>query len=952
MSKFSLSSLRSRAIVLVLLAIFPLLALTLYSYLDQRDRVIREVQRDELVTVRNLATIQETLLNKTRQLLMTLAQLPQVQRRDRDACNTIFAALMEQSPHSASIGATDSEGRLFASAPAAAGPVNYADRPWFQKIIQTRDFVIGETVLGRISGKYGNILAFPILDGDGRFLGALPTQLNLHWLGNLLAKSNLPTTTAMVLTDSTYKVLFRYPEPQEYIGKIVPDFLVKAMTISDEGVAAGVGLPGDARLFAFTRLSPPWQEMRLIIGLPQDWAVSPVNRILWRNLIWLGLVAIFAMAAAWFGGDLFIVRPVKKLRAVTQRLAAGDLSVRAGPDFAGGEVGLMGQAFDQMADSLQEREEALRQSEEHYRSLFDNMLNGYVQCRMLYEEGRPVDFIYLTVNHAFELLTGLTEVQGKKFSEVIPGLSKVDLQLLETFGKVALTGIPEQFEVHVEALDMWFWVSVYSQEKEHFVAIFDVITERKRAEEALRESREDLNRAQAVAQTGSWRMNVQRNELTWSDENHRIFGIPPGTPMTYETFLGTVYLEDREYVNREWMAALRGEPYDIEHRIIVDGTVKWVRERAELEFDSEGQLLGGFGTTQDFTERKQAEAEIKRLASFPQMNPSPVLEIDATGAITFYNRASVKALEKLGPEAELSDLLPKDIGEIAATARQKKEQVFYREVEIRDAVFGQTIFFSEALDVLRIYSMDITQRKRAEEALRERTSQLEFANREMESFSYSVSHDLKAPLRAIQGFSRMLVGEHAAQLNTEGLRLLNVITSNTKLMAALIDDLLALSRWGRHEIRKGSINLTAMARQVFKQLKSQEPERDLQFIIEDLPPAQGDPSLIKQVMVNLLTNAVKYTKPRKTAVIEVGGKDEEKVTIYYVKDNGIGFDERYADKLFGVFQRLHSDEEYEGTGVGLAIVKRIIERHDGRVWAEGKVDEGATFYFTLPKNGA
>ena len=142
-----------------------------------------------------------------------------------------------------------------------------------------------------------------------------------------------------------------------------------------------------------------------------------------------------------------------------------------------------------------------------------------------------------------------------------------------------------------------------------------------------------------------------------------------------------------------------------------------------------------------------------------------------------------------------------------------------------------------------------------------------------------------------------------------------------------------------------------MANQVFEQLKSQNPERDLQFIIKDLPPAHGDPSLIKQVIVNLLTNAVKYANQGKTAVIEVGGKYEENETIYYVKDNGIGFDERYADKLFGVFQRLHSGEEYEGTGVGLAIVKRITERHGGRVWAEGKVNEGATFYFALPKNG-
>ena len=157
--------------------------MTLYSYFDQRDRAIREVQRDELVAARNLATIQETVINDARQLLATLAQLPQVQRRDRDACNALFAELLKQSPHSATIGATDSEGRLFASAPAAPGPVNYADRLWFQKIIQTRDFVIGETVVGRISGKYGNNLAYPILDGEGRFQGALTTQLNLHGWG-------------------------------------------------------------------------------------------------------------------------------------------------------------------------------------------------------------------------------------------------------------------------------------------------------------------------------------------------------------------------------------------------------------------------------------------------------------------------------------------------------------------------------------------------------------------------------------------------------------------------------------------------------------------------------------------------------------------------------------------------------------------------------------------------
>jgi light-regulated signal transduction histidine kinase (bacteriophytochrome) len=236
-----------------------------------------------------------------------------------------------------------------------------------------------------------------------------------------------------------------------------------------------------------------------------------------------------------------------------------------------------------------------------------------------------------------------------------------------------------------------------------------------------------------------------------------------------------------------------------------------------------------------------------------------------------------------------------------------------------------------------------------EERVKERTAELEFANQEMESFSYSVSHDLKAPVRAIQGFSRMLMDEQADQLDAESLRLLNVIIDNTRLMAALIDDLLALSRLGRQQIRKGRVNLASIAHQVFDRFKEQAPERELQLTVGELPLGLGDQSLLFQVLENLLSNAVKYTKLRKSTVVEVGGRDEENETVYYIKDNGVGFDERYANKLYGVFQRLHSPGEYEGTGVGLAIVKRIIERHGGRVWAEGRVNEGATFYFSLPK---
>ncbi len=261
-------------------------------------------------------------------------------------------------------------------------------------------------------------------------------------------------------------------------------------------------------------------------------------------------------------------------------------------------------------------------------------------------------------------------------------------------------------------------------------------------------------------------------------------------------------------------------------------------------------------------------------------------------------------------------------------------------------------YFDEHGKLLRYIgtALDITERKRAEMALRQRTAELEFANRELEAFSYSVSHDLKAPIRAIQGFARMLVKERAGALDEEGLRLLGVVVDNTQTMAQLIDDLLALSRLGRQQIRKSAFDLAAMVRWDFEQQRAVAPGRDICLTVGELPPAWADHSLINQVILNLLENAIKYTRAKETAGIEVGGYVQGPETVYYVRDNGIGFDERFSNKLFGVFQRLHRGSEYEGTGVGLAIVKRIIERHGGRVWAEGKVNEGATFYFALPKN--
>jgi signal transduction histidine kinase len=303
----------------------------------------------------------------------------------------------------------------------------------------------------------------------------------------------------------------------------------------------------------------------------------------------------------------------------------------------------------------------------------------------------------------------------------------------------------------------------------------------------------------------------------------------------------------------------------------------------------------------------------------------------------------------------LSRLLQTQISEpILSLADTAQAISKHRDFSVRARKFGDdelgllTDAFNQMLTEIQAQDQAIKKLNTGlEQRIAERTAELESANHELEAFSYSVSHDLRAPLRAVNGFAGIVLEDYGPQLPPEGRQLLERIRDRGQQMGELIDDLLAFSRLGRQPVVRQTVDTRPLVQNVLDELKPLREGRPIELRLGNLPPCQGDPALLKQVWVNLLSNAIKYTRGREPAIIDIGSTPDAGRTVYFVRDNGAGFDMQYANKLFGVFQRLHRTTEFEGTGVGLAIVQRVVQRHGGRAWAEGEVNRGATFYFTL-----
>jgi PAS domain S-box-containing protein len=737
----ALSSLRVRLLLVLLLGVFPAFGLACYLGVEHRRQAMAKAHADAIQLARTAAATPERLIEAERQLLATLAALPDVRGGDAAACQARFADLLNQYRRYANLAVTTPDGYTTCSALPFTPPVRTTHRAWYRRVLASRAFVVGDYQVGTITGKATINMALPVLGEANQILAILTAALDVGWLNQLLAEAHLPEAATLSIIDRSGTMVARYPDSERWVGRSVMDTpIVQTVVAQGAGAADLPGLDGVTRLFAFKPLVGSGQDayLYMFVGVSTAAVFAEADRLLLHIFVVLGVAALVGMAAAWAGADWLVLRPIQRLVRATGRVAAGDLGARAGLSYDRGELGQLARAFDAMAQTLEARQaeatqaiDALRASEALYRSMFaDNPLPMWVY----------------------------------------------DLETL------AFLDVNDAAVTH------------YGYTRDEFLAmtILEI-----RPPEAIPLLLDRMERARA---TSVYRPGFSRHRTK------------DGRVIEAEVSSHAVHVGERPA------------------RLVL---------------------------AHDVTERQRVEAEITRL------------------------------------NAELE---------------------------------------------LRVV---------------ERTAQLEAANRELETFSYSVSHDLRAPLRGIDGFSQVLLEDHGQNLDAEGQDCLRRIRGATQRMADLIEALLALARVTRVALVWDPVNLTRMAHAIAADLRGQEPARRVTFTIGEGLMANGDARLLRVVLENLLGNAWKFSAKQPEAYIEVGSLPQPDGTLaFFVRDNGAGFDMTYANRLFGAFQRLHRSQEFPGMGIGLATVQRIIHRHGGRVWAEGAIGQGATFYFTVGQRAA
>ena len=633
----------------------------------------------------------------------------------------------------------------------------------------------------------------------------------------------------------------------------------------------------------------------------------------------------------------------------------------------------------QYAVIRKQAEASLQASESKYHAIFDNVQDVFYQTTL---EGIVLE-ISPSIKHFLEFYR--EEIVGNSVSALYFDSSKRQMLL----SKLTADGEVQDYELELKTkAGKLKYASINARlifdangKPDHIDGALRDITERKLAEEALHQSEERLQ--DIIFSMGEWIWELDENGVyTYSSQKGFDYFGPIRENVIGKTPFDFMLPDEAKRMAGIFMEIIKNKApiKDLENwNITASGDIICLLTNGVPILDEQGNLKGYRGVDKDITERKRAEDILKK-------SESSLIEAQKTAKMGNWELSFIDNSAKWSENCFI--LYGYEPFTFEPTFEHFKERVHPEDWHIIDEsikgiVKGETpadsesriilpdgtirclkniivpVFVDDKLVGIKGINVDITERKQADQEIQklneeleqrvtERTTQLLAANIELEKFSYTASHDLRTPLRALNGYASILLEDYADSIDVDGVRMLHVIQDNANKMSFLIDDLLAYSRLGHKEMNISEINMFEMAESVYNELINKPGNENIDFRLQKIPDAYGDPSLIRQVLINLIGNAIKYTSKIHDRIIEITHRKEGNESIFSITDNGAGFDMAQYPKMFGVFQRLHTSKEFEGNGIGLAIVQRIIESHRGRVWAEGEINRGATFYFSLP----
>ncbi len=888
----------------------PMAALVAYDIVEAANASLERANRDTMQIATAAAADVDTFARETERALAALAARPKVRTLDPQRCDPIlrevpavFPAL--KFPDFNTVGIRDTSGNMICSIIADPVPADVVRRsPAFKRAVSKARFDISDAFLSPVSKRWIAMSAHPVHSDGGTRTGLIFLRLDLRELQDHVL-SVPPGDVAVAVFDREGRYLMRWPDPDRWIGRPAGNAqAMKARALKGlPGFERMRGSDGIERIYAFHPVARTgWM---VGAGVPADAVVAPYRARLWQGAA-LGLVALALAAALALRIGSAIARPVRALARTAERIAGGDRGARA-PGGGPPEVALVAGEFNRMLDAQAVAERLARRQSDFYAAL--SQTNQAI-VRMhdpdqLYEE-----ICRICVEFGHSRLAFIALVDGERFMPV--AWAGEHGGFLDGIVGAIQTTDPGSSGPIATAL----------RTGEHYVS----------------------NDFLGDPRTEPWR---ERASVIGTRAT-AAFPFSRGGKVAGALSL---HVTDKDFFNTPLVALLDEMAGDLSF-----GLDNYDR-----------------GVAQDLAQQ-EVRAAYERFRKIFHAAPMPMsISLHADGTLTDVNdaycrwfgapREDIIGATSLGlgiwlhPEERpaFKDKLDSGLG-----VHDSEHRFRIRSGEVRDAlVNAEMIEFLGAPQALVIIT-DLTERKRAEQMaldlnatlerrVAERTSALEAANRELDSFGRTIAHDLRAPLRSISRFNELL--RQAAPGEAAIPAYAGRIAKNVARMDTMLTDLLNFARFGRATLAAAPIDMNALVASVAEDLAAEAPQRP-EIVVSDLPGASGDASLLRQVWANLISNAVKYSSKTAQPRIEIGARKGKDEVEYYVRDNGCGFDPAYSDKLFEVFQRLHSESEYEGNGIGLAIVHRIVERHGGRVFASSKPGEGAEFGFTLPTNDA